>query len=77
MRRLLLLLIAAVSGLVSGCATLDTSQSQGFEVRGEYVGAVERVAEKRGVTVIWINPPTRQRTRQIEYVTEVTVERAP
>lgn len=77
MRRLLLLPTVALGLILAGCASLEPQKSHSHEVRGDYVAAVDKVAERKGVTVVWINPPTRQRTRDIEYVTEVTVERQP
>ncbi len=73
-RRLTVPLLLALPLGVSACASLDSGQRQGFEVRGEYVAAVESAAKRRGVEVIWLNPPTRRRTRDIEWTTERTVE---
>ncbi len=66
---------AAVVALLAGCATTDPSQSKTRELHSERMASVDRVASRKGVTVVWINPPTRVRTRDIEYSTEITVER--
>jgi len=74
MRSFLIAAIVLMALIVSGCASLDTTERHGFEVRGDYVAAVERTAKSRGVEVIWLNPPTQRRSRQIEWTTETTVE---
>lgn len=60
--------------LLSACASLESAERQGFEVRGDYIAAVERAAKRSGVEVIWLNPPTQRRTRDIEWTTQKTVE---
>lgn len=77
MRNLKIPAVVFLCTALVGCATTDPGKQHTHEVRGEYVAAVERVAEKRGVTVLWINPPTRQRVRELEYSTQITVEREP
>ena len=73
MRRPMSLLLLLALG-VSACASLDSGERQGFEVRSDYVAAVERVAQRRGVEVIWLNPPSQRRSREIEWTIEKTVE---
>ncbi|NDY95585.1 hypothetical protein [Wenzhouxiangella limi] len=66
------LLFAVV--LLTGCATTDTGTVKTREYNGEQVQAVERVAKTAGVRIVWINPPTRLKERQIEYSMEVQME---
>ncbi len=73
-RRLPIPLLLLLPVALSACASLESGERQGFEVRGEYVAAVERAAKTRGVEVIWLNPPTQRRTRDIEWTVKRTVE---
>lgn len=75
MRYRLLFCAVLALGLASGCATTDPSQRTTREINNEHVSSVERVAKRSGVRVVWINPPTRVKERQIEYSTEITVDR--
>ncbi|MGY6553144.1 MAG: hypothetical protein ACXIUM_01350 [Wenzhouxiangella sp.] len=69
----IVLMAALVSGMVSGCASLESGERRGLEVQGEHVAAVERAADQQGVEVIWINPPQKQRTRDIEWHRSIEV----
>ncbi len=31
-----------------------------YEQDGEYIGYVERIARRRGITLQWVHPPTRR-----------------
>lgn len=66
------LLFAVV--LLTGCATSNTGTVKTREYNGEHVQAVERVAKSAGVRIVWINPPTQVKERQIEYSMEVQME---
>ncbi len=72
--RLLLTIFLVATALVTGCATTDTRTVKTREFNGEHVEAVERVAKSAGVRIVWINPPTRVKERQIEYSMEVQMD---
>lgn len=74
MRRLPAILILLACMLISACASLEATEGQTFEVRGDYVAAVEHTAKRRGVEIIWLNPPTQRRTRQLEWSQDISVE---
>lgn len=73
--RLLLPILLVATALLTGCATTDTRTVKTREFNGEQVQAVERVAKSAGVRIVWINPPTRVKTREIEYSMEVKMDR--
>ena len=69
MKRLVLVLAVACVALLSGCATTSptlastadaASQAHRPQVNAVYVAQVEQIAAKRGVKVIWVNPPLRR-----------------
>lgn len=50
---------------LSGCATNYRSKTT-FVTDNEYVSQVEAVAQRRGVDVVWVNPPKQRVQRQEE-----------
>ena len=75
MKRILTMVLGlSLSALLNGCASLDSSERERVEVRGDYVAAVDRVARRRGVETIWVNPPTERRARNLEFTTQREVE---
>jgi hypothetical protein len=61
MKRLLLLgaVGAAMVGLVGCASTSTTTSSYTYETDFAKMSAVEDLARKRGVTVIWLNAPQK------------------
>ncbi|MGQ4583052.1 hypothetical protein [Lysobacter sp. F60174L2] len=55
----------SVAGLAA-CASMDEQsasiapQSSSIGVDGAYVGRVEEIARRRGIEVMWVNPPTER-----------------
>lgn len=51
---------------LTACASMDERSTlapqshSGYVQDGEYVAAVEYVAKRRGVKVLWVNPPERR-----------------
>ncbi len=75
MKRILTMVLGvSAAALLNGCATLDSSDGERIEVRNDYVSAVNRAARSRGVDVIWLNPPTERRARNLEFTTQREVE---
>lgn len=61
-----LMRIALVTVLVSGlvaCASMDRQssraapQSAPLDAKQQYMSVVEKIASRRGVRVMWVNPP--------------------
>lgn len=56
-----LFLAAASTALLASCATMDdgyaTSRSMTQVADAEYMAAVEQLATRNGVEVVWVNPP--------------------
>ena len=65
MKRSILALLALATVLASGCATTNANLAAapgtrlGSNVDEEYVAQVNEIADRRGVLVLWINPPER------------------
>lgn len=57
-------LLTLLAMLVVGCASNGSkSDVAGTRVKDQrYIAAVEQKAEKAGVEVIWVNPPTKKNT---------------
>ena len=72
-RAIIGLIVAASLG---GCASLEPSERRSIEVRSDYVAAVETAAHQQRVEVIWINPPQRERSRQIEWRQQIPARRS-
>lgn len=60
--------------VLSACAHNASTERHAFEVRSDYVAAVDRTATQRGVTVIWVNPPMRGQPRDLEWSSQVEVD---
>lgn len=55
--------------LLTGCAAMQTADTrQGNKVDKEYVAVVERQARLLPLTVIWVNPPTRETSSVVLYL---------
>ena len=56
---------AALVLLLAACASTETAMHPASHMSitqdGAYVGAVESIAKKRGVRVVWVNPPEKHR----------------
>jgi hypothetical protein len=56
--------IAALALLLAACASTETAlQPASHTVIGQdgaYVGAVKTIAKRRGVRVVWVNPPEKR-----------------
>lgn len=59
------LLLAATLLLAACASTSGTSLASQSDMRVDaaYVNAVERVANERGVRVVWVNPPQKRKDK--------------
>ena len=55
-----LIVAASATALISGCASLPSSDAYYDNVDTAKVAAIENVAKTRGVTVMWINYPQKK-----------------
>lgn len=65
-----LFVVAGAVGLAAGCASMQ--KESGYvapdatrslqDQDTEYIAAVEQIAQRRGVEVKWVNPPTKRST---------------
>lgn len=47
-------------GLLAGCSTMPTSGAdRAAEIDMQKVAAINAAAKQTGVTVLWVNPPTK------------------
>jgi len=57
--------IVFATGLLSGCASTQTANTQyksmmrQTQIDQEYVGYVNAIAKQRGTRVVWVNPPEK------------------
>ena len=56
---------AALVLLLAACASTETAMHPASQTSitqdGTYVAVVENIAKKRGVRVVWVNPPDKRR----------------
>jgi uncharacterized protein YceK len=57
-------LVLAMTALVGGCGTLQSSYNPQDDVDVDYIAAVEQGARRHGANVIWINTPRKRRPVQ-------------
>lgn len=62
MRKFMLMLAVVVVFGMAGCASTSNSvvRKERVEVDKVHVAAVDAVASRRGVQVVWVNPPMKR-----------------
>lgn len=62
-----MVVVAGVVGLATGCASMQKESGYVPQVKPtsvvqdtEYVARVEQLAKRRGVGVVWVNPPKKR-----------------
>ena len=62
MKKLLLGLSAAAVLLMSGCSTVQVATPSDDNTDYNKIATVENWAKQRGVTVVWVNRPTKTKS---------------
>ncbi len=62
--KIVLIVAASAVALISGCASVPNTGAIAYNdnVDTARVAAIENVARSRGVTVVWVNYPTKKST---------------